>query len=79
MKLVLELKNEPLKNDILLYNGSGWECVSKNLFMKEYNKKLADLESKNDELEKELKEFKKQVNQKLREYHNILQQLTQGE
>lgn len=79
MKLVLELKNEPLKNDILLYNGSGWECISKNLFMKEYNKKIADLQADNEALRKELNDFKKGANQKLKEYHDILQQLTKGE
>ncbi len=79
MKVVLEIKNEPQKNDILLYNGSGWESISKNLFMKEYNKKLADLQAENERLSKELNNFKKGVNEKLREYHDILQQLTKGE
>lgn len=79
MKLVLEIKNEPQKNDILLYNGSGWESISKNLFMKEYNKQLADLQAENERLSKELNSFKKGVNEKLREYHDILQQLTKGE
>ncbi len=79
MKIVLELQNEPQKNDVLLFDGKKWVCISKNLFLKEYNKQLADLQTENETLRKDLNEFKKGANQKLREYHNILQQLTKGE
>ena len=47
--------------------------------MKEYNKQLADLQSENEKLRKELDTLKKGVNQKLKEYHDILQQLVKGE
>ena len=35
MKLVLELKNNPEQGDILVFNGTKFECVSKNKFLEE--------------------------------------------
>ena len=79
MKLVLEIKNEPQKNDILLYNGSGWESISKDLFMKAYNKRLGELSNENAQLKEEINSLKEQINQKLKEHHDVLQQLVKGE
>ena len=35
MKLVLELKNNPEQGDILVFNGTKFECISKNKFLEE--------------------------------------------
>ena len=75
-KILLELKNEPTKNDIICYNGSEWECISKNQFLYQVELNKKKLEELDTKLDQELNDLKEKVNQKLKEYHDVLQLLT---
>ena len=79
MKIVLELKNTPNKNDILVYNGSEWECISTN----QYLSKIVVLEQEQKELkekyENDIQTLKEKINEKLEQYHKILQLLVKEE
>lgn len=78
-KLVIETKKTPQKNDILVYNGIEWECISKNEFLANTHKQLGECLAECESLKKDLDSTKKQVNQKLKEYHDILRVQTKGE
>lgn len=75
-KIVLELKNEPNKNDIICYNGSEWVCISTNQFLYQVELNKKKLEELDTKLDQELANLKEQINQKLKEYHDVLQLLT---
>ena len=79
MKIVLEIKNTPQKNDILVYNGSEWECVSKDQFLNRVTLLEKGRKQDNETYEKELENLKTQINKKLEEYHKVLQQLVKGD
>lgn len=73
MKLV-EINENVLKDDLLTFNGEKIEGISKH-------KLLEEVESLKEELKKtkkELTDFKKLVNNKLKEYHKVLQLLSKG-
>ena len=75
-KIVIELKNEPQKSDIICYNGSEWECVSRNQFLNQVELNKREIEKRYNELKSELADLKEKVNQKLKDYHDVIQLLT---
>ena len=90
MKIMIELKNEPKKGDIIYFNGTEVECVSKNLLLVDIRKSILSITDELNELNEKFAELKLHtdynisalktaVNEKLKTYHNILQTLTQGE
>ena len=90
MKIMIELKNEPKKGDIIYFNGTEFECVSKNLLLVDIRKAIMYITDELNELNEKFAELKLHtdynisalktaVNEKLKTYHNILQTLTQGE
>lgn len=73
MKLVLDVKGKPLKDDIIIYDGEKWECVCGKALTNELTiKHIALLQQVND-LEDEINTLKVEINKKLKEYHDILQ------
>ena len=90
MKIMIELKNEPKKGDIIYFNSTEFECVSKNLLLVDIRKSILSITDELNELNEKFAELKLHtdynisalktaVNEKLKTYHNILQTLTQGE
>ena len=90
MKIMIELKNEPKKGDIIYFNGTEFEYVSKNLLLVDIRKAIMSITDELNELNEKFAELKLHtdynisalktaVNEKLKTYHNILQTLTQGE
>ena len=90
MKIMIELKNEPKKGDIIYFNGTECECVSKSLLFVDIRKSILSITDELNELNEKFAELKLHtdynisalktaVNEKLKTYHNILQTLTQGE
>lgn len=75
-KIVIDIKNAPQKNDVLVYNGIEWEAIPKNKFLFEEHKQIASEQKSLEELKKDIDSTKRQVNQKLKEYHDILKTLT---
>lgn len=79
MKIVVDIKGELKKDDILIYDGSNFKGVNKDIFLKETNVRYKELQGKYEELINDFNELKMSVNGKLREYHKILQLLTKEE
>lgn len=79
MKIVLEVKNTPKKHDILVYNGSELEFISKDAFLNRVTMLEKDVKEKAEENKKELDKLKAQINEKLEEHHKVLQLLVKGE
>lgn len=79
MKLVLEIKNKPQKNDILLYNGREWECISTSEYLNRVTLLQKAFEEREKEHKKELETLKNQLNEKLEEHHKVLQLLVKGD
>lgn len=75
-KIILELKNEPKKDDILIFDGKQWVATSKDLLLKPFTDNLASFEK---DINSKVDSFMKGVDSKLEDYHNILQVLTKGE
>lgn len=53
MKVVLELKNKPAKDDILIFDGKEFECINKDMFLKNIKKEVFLLEERVRILEQE--------------------------
>lgn len=75
MKIVLELKDKPQKDDILVFNGKEWECRYKDYLLKQVYEQQKEIE----ELKEAFLQLKLGVNDKLKLYHSIIQQLTKEE
>ena len=75
-KVILELKNEPKKDDILIFDGKQWVATSKDLLLKPFTDNLASFEKN---INNKVNSLMKGVDSKLEDYHNILQVLTKGE
>ncbi len=75
MRIVLELKNEPTKDDVLVYNGNEWECVSKARLLRQVTINAEAIETLKAVYENDIRELKEQINKKLKEYHDVLQLL----
>ena len=80
MKVVLDVKGE-LKNGDLLILGENnvLKPISKNILLKDLNTKYKELQGKYNELKNDFNNLKLGVNEKLAEYHKILQLLTKEE
>lgn len=76
MKLVIDIKGEPKKDDILIFDGNQYKPISKDEFLFKTKKELEDIKKEFEKLKEEINVFKEGVNHKLKDYHNILQTLT---
>lgn len=78
MKLALNvnLKGELKNGDIFVYRDGALVNIRKDQYFAEMNKKVYDAEQKVLALKQELEDFKNGVNEKLKQYHDILQVLT---
>lgn len=79
MKLVLDLKNEPTEDDVLIFDGKQWKCIKKAQLLNDMPLLKKEVNDFKEETKESLESFKKQINEKLSEYHKILQTLTKGE
>lgn len=78
-KLVIEVDKIPQKNDVLLYNGVKWVCTSKDSIVQDLKKEISVLKKDCESIKEEQETFKKAVNQKLKDHHDVLRELTKGE
>lgn len=79
MRIILEIKDKPNENDLIIFKNKEWVLISKESL-------LNPLVLENIALKKELEEYKesvslkiKAIDNKLKEYHDILQVLTKEE
>lgn len=78
-KLLIEIDKEPRANDVLVFDGERWEAVSTRYFLKDIQKEINVLKAEHKELVDNLTILQVLVNQKLEEYHNILQIVSKEE
>ena len=81
MKTVLDIRiNKELENeDILVYRDGIWTNIPKDEYLATLRNRIIELQNTVDNLNTDIQQFKEKVNQKLEEYHNILQVLTEEE
>lgn len=81
MNVVLNFKQtkELEKDDIIVYQNGHWTNVRKSEFLHRYFKQIEECQANVDALHKEHERLVKAVNDKLEEYHNILQVLIKEE
>ena len=76
MKIVLDVRNTPTENDILIFKNGMWECVNKEKVLNSFRQEIALIKQDVINMKNENETLKKAVNEKLKSYHNILQQMT---
>lgn len=64
MKLLLEIKTDqtPSVDDIIVWDGTEWTAVSKDMYLASTNKKIMALAKRLDEAEKRLDKKDDQIN-----------------
>ena len=64
MKLLLEIKTDqtPSVDDIIVWGGTEWTAVSKDMYLASTNKKIKELAKRLDEAEKRLDKKDEQIN-----------------
>ena len=79
MKIVVDIKGKLKKDDIIIFDGESFKPIAKNEFLYQLSAQIKELCEDNKKLRDEIDAFKKGVNDKLKDYHNILQTLTKEE
>lgn len=81
MKTILDIRiNKKLENeDILVYRDGIWTNIPKDEYLAPLRNRIIELQDSINDLTNDVQQFKERVNQKLQEYHNILQVLTEEE
>ena len=62
-----------------MYNGSEWECISSNQYLSKVVILENELKELKEKYENDIQTLKEQINEKLKEYHKILQLLVKEE
>lgn len=86
-KVILEFnQNRPFQNgDLLIYNErtKSFELTTKERYLRTHTNEIQAIkqscEQNIEEIKKSLETFKNGINDKLKNYHEILQNLTKGE
>lgn len=86
MNITIDLKYEPTKDCILLYNGERWVCVKKDIFLLDVKREneylqaqINGLQEKYNLLVEKFDDLKNNINDKLKEYHKVLQMISKGD
>lgn len=75
MKILYNFNEKALESDMLIFHNGKWSLISSSQLLNEVNEKIKEIDLK---IEKN-KEILKAVDEKLAEYHDILNQLTANE
>lgn len=79
MEVVLKLKGEPKEDDLILFIDGEWKIVSKKVFLQQVKEELKNTNKRIDDLESQLQKALGNINEKLKDYHNILQVIVKEE
>lgn len=77
----MDIKTDNLKKeDIVYYDGEKWVNKSKKAYLHEQEREIADINAKYNDLLEQFNALKDGVNEKLKQFHDILQlQVNEGE
>lgn len=78
-KIIVDIKGELKNDDILIYDGKNFKPCNKNDFLYKIFAQNMELKDEIKDLKNEIVAFKDGVNEKLKNYHDILQTLTKEE
>lgn len=78
-KIIVDIKGELKNDDILIYDGKNFKPCNKNSFLYDIYAQNMKLKGEIKNLKDEINAFKLGVNEKLKNYHDILQTLTKEE
>lgn len=73
--MIIELKKKPAINDLLIYDGNEWVAVDKGLITKKLEQEIEDLKKVIVELKSTNDALTTKINDKLKDYHDVLQVL----
>ena len=80
MKIILELKTDCLKkDDVVYYDGKSWVNKSKRAYLLDTQKQIDELKKENEALKGQFETLKASVNEKLKQYHDILKLSVENE
>lgn len=79
MEVVLKLKGEPKEDDLILFIDGEWKIVSKKVFLQQVKEELKNTNKRIDDLQDQLQKALGNINEKLKDYHNILQVIVKEE
>lgn len=80
MRIILELKTDCLKkDDIVYYDGKSWVNKSKRAYLLETQRQIDDLQKESEALKAQFEALKASVNEKLKQYHDILKLSVENE
>lgn len=80
MKIILELKTDCLrKDDVVYYDGKSWVNKSKRAYLLDTQKQIDELKKENEALKGQFTTLKTSVNEKLKQYHDILKLSVENE
>lgn len=79
MEVVLKLKGEPKEDDLILFIDGEWKIVSKKVFLDELKEEIKNTNKRIDDLQDQLQKALGNINEKLKDYHNILQVIVKEE
>lgn len=73
MRIIIELKTDCLKNgDVVYYQDGEWINKSKKSYLHDTEREIEALKEENAELKTAFETLKKSVNEKLKQYHDVL-------
>lgn len=75
-KITIELKGNVKKGDLLEFDGTCFHPISKNQLLGKLELEIKNLQCELEDLKNQNANIVAQVNEKLKTYHNILQNLT---
>lgn len=61
MKIVIELKNIPKKDDVLVFDGTYFECISKSKFLKSVTDDIKSLKTRMTKAEEDIAELQEDM------------------
>ena len=79
MEVVLKLKGEPKEDDLILFIDGEWKIVSKKVFLQQEKEEIKNTNKRIDDLQDQLQKALGNINEKLKDYHNILQVIVKEE
>lgn len=80
MRIILELKTDCLKkDDIVYYDGKSWVNKSKRAYLLDTQRQIDDLQKESEALKAQFEALKASVNEKLKQYHDILKLSVENE
>ena len=60
-KIILELKNKPEENDVLIFRNGGFKCLNKDVFLNELDARCFANHKDIELLKSEIEELKKEI------------------